>query len=166
MDRRCRVSSALAGQRLDQALAELLPDLGLRGRRRRIAQGRILINGRLRPAACRLRVDDEILLLEDAAEPAVHSDSDIDRAQRTQGAPEDRVAPVRPPFRRICPGSWPGRASIAFCTNPPGCTAQPWPGATDPAWRPVCRASCLERRPKRAFCNVSITALRASSARR
>lgn len=92
MDRRCRVSSALAGQRLDQALAELLPDLGLRGRRRRIAQGRILINGRLRPAACRLRVDDEILLLEDAAEPAVHSDSDIDRAQRTQNAPEDRVA--------------------------------------------------------------------------
>lgn len=75
MNRRCRVSGVQIGQRLDRALAVLLPDMGLRGRRRCIAQGRILINGRSRPAAYRLRVDDEILLLEEAAATAASADA-------------------------------------------------------------------------------------------
>ena len=40
-----RVDAALAGQRLDQALAALTPELGLRGRRRLIARGAVLVGG-------------------------------------------------------------------------------------------------------------------------
>lgn len=90
MNRRCRVSSMQAGQRLDQALAVLLPDMGLRGRRRSIARGRILINGQSRRASYRLRVDDEILLLEEAAETA--AESGAEQAGGSQVAMADRVA--------------------------------------------------------------------------
>ncbi|WP_165064821.1 RNA pseudouridine synthase [Desulfovibrio sp. ZJ200] len=90
MERRCRVSGALAGQRLDHALAVLLPDMGLRGRRRCIAQGRVLLNGRRRPAACRLHADDEILFLDEAAKTA--GDSGAEPAGRSQNAAEDRRA--------------------------------------------------------------------------
>ena len=48
-----RVDAALAGQRLDQALAALTPELGLRGRRRLIARGAVLVNGRVGDAGCR-----------------------------------------------------------------------------------------------------------------
>lgn len=52
----------LAGQRLDRALGALLPDLGLRGRRRSIERGAVLVNGRPRAAAYRLRPEDVISL--------------------------------------------------------------------------------------------------------
>lgn len=93
MERRCRVPGTLAGQRLDRALAVLLPDMGLRGRRRCIAQGRVLINGSARPAAYRLRADDEILLREEAAKTAAYSGAE--RAGRSQDAAEERVAEAR-----------------------------------------------------------------------
>ena len=57
-----RVDAALAGQRLDQALAALTPELGLRGRRRLIARGAVLVNGRVGDAGCRLRPGDVLAL--------------------------------------------------------------------------------------------------------
>ena len=48
--RELRVDAALAGQRLDQALAALTPELGLRGRRRLIARRAVLVSGRAMPA--------------------------------------------------------------------------------------------------------------------
>jgi 23S rRNA pseudouridine1911/1915/1917 synthase len=63
------VSPDLAGQRLDAALARLLPHMGLRGSRRAVAAGRVLRNGRPEKAACRLRAGDRLEVLEHA--PAV-----------------------------------------------------------------------------------------------
>ncbi len=60
--RELRVDAALAGQRLDQALAALTPELGLRGRRRLIARGAVLVNGRVGDAGCRLRPGDVLAL--------------------------------------------------------------------------------------------------------
>ena len=49
------VQAGQAGQRLDQALTSLLPGLGLRGRRRLLENGRVLLNGHPAGAACRVR---------------------------------------------------------------------------------------------------------------
>lgn len=68
--RELRVDAALAGQRLDQALAALTPELGLRGRRRLIARRAVLVSGRAMPAAHRLRVGELVSLREATAEPA------------------------------------------------------------------------------------------------
>ncbi len=51
------------GQRLDHALALLLPGMGLRGRKRRIENGTVLVNGRYGTAAQRLRLGDRLELL-------------------------------------------------------------------------------------------------------
>jgi 23S rRNA pseudouridine1911/1915/1917 synthase len=61
------ISPDLAGQRLDAALARLLPQTGLRGGRRAIAAGLVLHNGRSGKAACRLRAGDLLEVLERAA---------------------------------------------------------------------------------------------------
>ncbi|MDR2572950.1 MAG: pseudouridine synthase [Desulfovibrio sp.] len=57
------VSSELDGQRLDVALKRLLPQMGLRGGRRAIAAGLVLLNGRPEKAARRLRVGDHVEVL-------------------------------------------------------------------------------------------------------
>ena len=64
------------GQRLDRVLADLLPHMGLRGRRRCIATGAVLLNGMRGTAAVRVREGDRVELLptthpqtEDAADP-------------------------------------------------------------------------------------------------
>lgn len=62
--RELRVDVALAGQRLDQALAALTPELGLRGRRRLIARGAVQVNGRRVDAARRLRPGDVLALCD------------------------------------------------------------------------------------------------------
>ena len=51
------------GQRLDRALAQLLPGMGLRGRKRCIESGTVLVNGRHGTAAQRLRMGDRLELL-------------------------------------------------------------------------------------------------------
>lgn len=56
-----------AGQRLDLALEALLPHMGIRGRKRCIEKGLVLVNGRAAPAARRMREGDLVSLLE--AEP-------------------------------------------------------------------------------------------------
>ncbi|MBO4313723.1 MAG: pseudouridine synthase [Desulfovibrio sp.] len=50
----------MVGMRLDHALAAVHPEMGLRGRRRLIESGRILVNGRAGRAAQRLREGDVI----------------------------------------------------------------------------------------------------------
>ncbi|WP_298033428.1 RNA pseudouridine synthase [uncultured Desulfovibrio sp.] len=66
--RELRVDAALAGQRLDHALAALMPELGLRGRRRLIARNAVLVGGRAASAARRLRPGELITLHHPAAE--------------------------------------------------------------------------------------------------
>lgn len=50
--------------RLDHALAQLLPDLGLRGRRRLIQRGAVLVMGHPRPAAHVVRTGDELRIVQ------------------------------------------------------------------------------------------------------
>ncbi len=54
--------SHMAGHRLDHALGALLPHLGLRGRRRCLEAGGVLVNGKPRRAAYRVRPGDRIAL--------------------------------------------------------------------------------------------------------
>ena len=60
-------SQSMVGQRLDFALGLLLPHMGLRGRKRCIENGLVLVNGRACTAAQRLRKGDVVALQE--AEP-------------------------------------------------------------------------------------------------
>lgn len=62
----------MVGQRLDYALTLLLPQMGLRGRKRSIESGQVLVNGRSCTAAQRLRRGDVVSLAEvpDAAQQA------------------------------------------------------------------------------------------------
>ncbi len=58
------------GLRLDAALLRLLPDLGLRARRRICGNGLALVNGRPQKAAYKVRTDDDIEVSPLAADPA------------------------------------------------------------------------------------------------
>lgn len=57
------VGQDMAGQRLDKAAALLVPGAGLRGRRRLIAAERLLVDGRVREAAYRVRVGEKLAVL-------------------------------------------------------------------------------------------------------
>ena len=57
----------MVGQRLDFALSLLLPHMGLRGRKRCVENGLVLVNGRACSAAQRLRKGD-VVTLQDAAQ--------------------------------------------------------------------------------------------------
>ena len=61
-------SQNMVGQRLDFALSLLLPHMGLRGRKRCIESGLVLVNGRVCTAAQRLRRGDVVSLQEAAQE--------------------------------------------------------------------------------------------------
>lgn len=63
-----RVSERRAGQRLDQALEEALPSLGLRGRRRLISGGGVLLNGRPGKSAQRVRAGDLVTTADPPAQ--------------------------------------------------------------------------------------------------
>ena len=58
-----RIAARQDGQRLDQALAAFMPELGLRGRRRLLASGQLLLNGHPGAAACRVRAGDRLELI-------------------------------------------------------------------------------------------------------
>jgi len=64
-------SQNMVSQRLDFALSLLLPHMGLRGRKRCIENGLVLVNGRACTAAQRLRKGDVVTLHEAEQEPAV-----------------------------------------------------------------------------------------------
>ena len=53
------------GLRLDHVLARLVPGMGLRGRRRLCAEGRVLVNGRPEREARKVRPGDALALRED-----------------------------------------------------------------------------------------------------
>ena len=57
-------SADMVDQRLDYALTLLLPQMGLRGRKRSIESGQVLVNGRACTAAQRLRKGDVVSLAE------------------------------------------------------------------------------------------------------
>jgi len=63
-------SQDMVGQRLDYALSLLLPQMGLRGRKRCIENGLVLVNGRCCTAAQRLRKGDVVTLQAAMPEPA------------------------------------------------------------------------------------------------
>ena len=89
----CHVAgAALAGQRLDAALAVVLEALGqpvpgLRGRRRLLEEGRVRVNGRQAPAAYRVRQGDGICLSPALPElfPDPAAGVDLPRALSRQG---------------------------------------------------------------------------------
>ena len=62
-------SQSMVGQRLDFALGLLLPHMGLRGRKRCIENGLVLVNGRACTAAQRLRKGDVVALQEAVQQP-------------------------------------------------------------------------------------------------
>jgi 23S rRNA pseudouridine1911/1915/1917 synthase len=57
------------GSRLDRALEPLLPDFGLRQRRRLIETGRVLVEGRPAPAGLKVRAGQRLSLLPDNSAP-------------------------------------------------------------------------------------------------
>lgn len=60
MRREMLVSDRWAGIRLDRVLEEILPELGLRGRRRMIQEGLVRVDGLLRPMAYKLRTGQNV----------------------------------------------------------------------------------------------------------
>jgi 23S rRNA pseudouridine1911/1915/1917 synthase len=85
------VTAAEAGLRLDKLLAKLCPELGLRGRRRLIAEGRVRVHGQLQPAGYKVRGGEEVEILAGQSETSPPADVRI--AART----EDFAALVKPP---------------------------------------------------------------------
>lgn len=63
------VEDGLAGERLDRALATFTPELGLRGRRRLIEGGRVLVENRPAAPGLKLRSGQRITLLPEDAGP-------------------------------------------------------------------------------------------------
>lgn len=63
------VSSEESGLRLDHVLARLVPDLGLRGRRRLCAEGLVLVNGRPGREAHKVRPGDVLRLTDGTMRP-------------------------------------------------------------------------------------------------
>jgi len=78
------IDRALAGQRTDQALALLVPALGLRGRRRLISDGRALLNGQPARAAQRL-CEGDLLELKSEQIPSLLQATDQPRFVALQG---------------------------------------------------------------------------------
>jgi 23S rRNA pseudouridine1911/1915/1917 synthase len=64
------VSAVLEGQRLDQALVLLAPELGLRGRKRVFEHYEVLVDGRSRPKGYRVRAGQILALRPREAVPA------------------------------------------------------------------------------------------------
>lgn len=58
-----RIPASCHNQRLDQALALLLPDMGLRGRKRAIQEGRVLLDGKPAPKGLRVQEGQVLSLL-------------------------------------------------------------------------------------------------------
>jgi len=74
---RAVLDAAVAGWRLDRAAALVWPELGLRGRRRRIEAGGLAVNGRRQGPAYKVRAGDVLTAVPLAALEAVFSPADI-----------------------------------------------------------------------------------------
>lgn len=75
--RRWSVAEGVGGERLDRAAAALLPEAGLRGRRRLIEAGRLLVDGRPRPAGYRVRVGEVLELVAGGPDVTTFVASDV-----------------------------------------------------------------------------------------
>ena len=64
-EKRVRITSLQEGMRLDQVLRESMPGLGLRGVRRLIVSGTVLVDGRRREKGYRVRPGEELIVLTD-----------------------------------------------------------------------------------------------------
>ena len=103
-----------AGQRLDHTLEALLPHMGVRGRKRCIESGLVLVNGRSAAASRRMREGDVICLL-DAAETTPMASAQaapgaaIAPAAETATASPVQVAPRATPMMAVqaAPGAVP-----------------------------------------------------------
>lgn len=74
---RLTIGAAQAGWRLDKAAGLLWPDMGLRGRRRRIEAGGLTVNGRVMPPATKVRAGDELVAVAVASSEATVAAADI-----------------------------------------------------------------------------------------
>ena len=90
-------SHDMVGQRLDFALSLLLPQMGLRGRKRCIENGLVLVNGRKCTAAQRLRKGDVVTLQDAGAETSVPAaamtESTVQAAASAPGMDSSQSAP-------------------------------------------------------------------------
>lgn len=68
-----KIDGSLAGRRLDAALAELVPDMGVRARRRLIERGGVLCNGRRAHAPGQTVRQGDMLELVDSSAPETFS---------------------------------------------------------------------------------------------
>ncbi|MDD3684582.1 pseudouridine synthase [Desulfovibrio desulfuricans] len=78
----------MVGQRLDYALTLLLPQMGLRGRKRSIESGQVLVNGRSCKAAQRLRKGDVVSLADAPTDDQQTQNAVVDAAD-TDACPAD-----------------------------------------------------------------------------
>ena len=78
----------MVGQRLDYALSLLVPQKGLRGRKRSIESGQVLVNGRPCKAAQRLRKGD-VVSLADAPDADPQTQNAVADAPDTDAGPAD-----------------------------------------------------------------------------
>ena len=85
----------MVGQRLDYALTLLLPQMGLRGRKRSIESGLVLVNGRSCTAAQRLRKGDVVSLAE-VSDTVQEAQSALVEASPTDAGPAGENVDVLP----------------------------------------------------------------------
>ena len=119
-------SQNMVGQRLDFALSLLLPHMGLRGRKRCIENGLVLVNGRVCTAAQRLRRGDVVSLQEAAQEP--------EAAAPQAEAPEQSAACARGMDSFQCEPRYLGTQSdLCFFFKPAGLHTASLVGGTAPS---------------------------------
>jgi 23S rRNA pseudouridine1911/1915/1917 synthase len=129
-----RVPPEAAGQRVDHALADALPALGVAGARRLLAAGRVRVDGRRARKGDKLAagqamdVDDAALAAETARHDATPVRPDPGLALAVLYADDTLVAVAKPagvPSHPLRPGEL-GTAANAICARFPGCaTASP-----------------------------------------
>ncbi|MHC1711858.1 MAG: pseudouridine synthase [Solidesulfovibrio sp.] len=76
-NRQIAVAPECAGWRLDRAVGLLVPEAGLRGRRRLIESGLVLVDGRPRGAAYRVRVGEMLAVADAVRSEAVFQAADV-----------------------------------------------------------------------------------------
>lgn len=106
-----------AGQRLDKALAALLPDSGLRLRRRLIESGRVLLDGHPATPGVRVHAGQEIRLLPQTKPEAplprlVHAHGGLAAVFKPVGVHSARVAGGGPSLEERLPELFPGREPV------------------------------------------------------
>lgn len=133
------VDTAQDGQRLDKVLAGLLPEWGLRARRRlwdKDSETQVLVNDRPRPPGYTVVAGDEVELRGGASKATVVSDAAV--AARTASAAAAQVLPVQD-FPRLVEA----RNGLLFFHKPAGLHSAALPGGRGGASLEDCLASLV-----------------------